>query len=182
MATEKMESLAAHYADQAVRSVFIYTREAHPAENYGHHTSMDDKRALARVFKEHSNVQRQILIDSLDGAAHRAYGEWPNMTYIVGRGGIIHYKASWISVDDIEDSLTAILDFEAIRTEEKLIPYYCERSAWCTRDNSGFMDGLRRNGPKALDDLAKGRQKQGLPSAPPPGVPLAAPGNFYKPK
>jgi len=41
MAADAMETLAGRYTRRAVRSVFIYTREAHPGENYRQHTSMD---------------------------------------------------------------------------------------------------------------------------------------------
>lgn len=84
-----MEQLSDQFSDRAVRSVFIYTREAHPGENYRHHQSMDDKRRNARAFQEHSKVRRQILLDDLSGSAHRAYGALPNMTWIMGRGGLI---------------------------------------------------------------------------------------------
>ena len=77
MAAAPMEDLASRYADRAVRSVFIYTREAHPGENYRHHESMEDKRAVARAFVEHSNVKREILLDDLEGSAHRTYGPCP---------------------------------------------------------------------------------------------------------
>ena len=64
-----MEDLHARYADRAVRSVFIYTHEAHPGENYRHHTSMDDKRA---------NWQECQLCDNSDfhpGTVCRINGE-----------------------------------------------------------------------------------------------------------
>ena len=101
MAAAAMEDLAQRYADRAVRSVFVYTREAHPGENYRHHTSMADKRARARAFKEHSKARRPILLDDLEGTCHRAYGLLPNMTWIMGRGGLVLYKGSWTGVEDI---------------------------------------------------------------------------------
>jgi len=48
-----------------VRSVFVYTREAHPGENYQHHTSIEDKRRNVRAFREQSGVRRQILLDDV---------------------------------------------------------------------------------------------------------------------
>src|ERR671935_111583 len=72
MAAESMERLADQYRSRAVRSVFIYTREAHPAEDYRHHRSMDEKRHHARAFVQHSRLGRQILPDDLPGASRRA--------------------------------------------------------------------------------------------------------------
>ncbi len=74
-----MEDMARRYADRAVRSVFLYVREAHPGESYRHHPTMDDKRHHAQAFKEHSNIARPILLDDVAGTAHRAYGMLPNM-------------------------------------------------------------------------------------------------------
>ena len=39
MAAPAMDDLADRFADRGVSSVFIYTREAHPGENYRHHQS-----------------------------------------------------------------------------------------------------------------------------------------------
>jgi hypothetical protein len=149
MATGSMDDLADRYASRAVRSAFIYTREAHPAENYRHHTSMDDKRRNARAFLEHSKVRRQILLDDLEGAAHRAYGSLPNMTWIIGRGGMIHYKSAWTSEADVADALEDVLDFQANRAKKQWVAFYSERSAWSTRDMNLFKAGLERNGPQA---------------------------------
>ena len=90
-----MEDMAAQYAHRSVRSVLLYTREAHPGEHYRHHSSMEDKRRHARAFQAEFSVRRQILLDELEGTAHRAYGMLPNMTWIIGTSGVIHYKAAW---------------------------------------------------------------------------------------
>jgi hypothetical protein len=155
MAAESMERLADQYADRAVRSVFLYTREAHPGENYRHHASMDDKRANARAFVEHSKVRRQVLLDDLEGTAHRAYGMLPNMTWIIGRGGMIHYKSAWTSEADVVGALEGALDFQANRAKKQWVAFYSERTAWSTRDMNQFKAGLLRNGPQALADYER---------------------------
>lgn len=155
MAAETMEYLADRYADRAVRSVFIYTREAHPGEHYRHHATLDDKRRSARAFRDHCHVRRQVLIDELDGRAHRAYGLLPNMTWIIGRGGFIHYKAAWTNPHDIADALEGVLEFQEERAQRQWIPFYTERSAWSARDRSAFRQGLIRSGPQALADYER---------------------------
>ncbi len=139
-----MEDLAGRYADRAVRSVFIYTREAHPGENYRHHRSIEDKRRNASAFKEHCRIRRQILLDDIRGSAHYAYGLLPNMTWIIGRGGFIHYKSAWTSPADVTGALDAILDFQTNRVRHQWIPFYSERSAWSSRDPARFKEGLLR--------------------------------------
>jgi hypothetical protein len=160
MAAEAMDAIADRYRDRAVRSVFVYTREAHPGEHFPAHRSMDDKRRPARALREQCTVRRTILLDTLDGAAHRAYGLLPNMTWIIGRGGLIHYKAAWTHPPDVEDALCAVLDFQAHRTTRQWIPFYTERSAWSTRDRTRFREGLRRAGPQALADYERALSAQ----------------------
>jgi hypothetical protein len=181
MATGSMDDLADRFASRAVRSVFIYTREAHPAENYRHHRSMDDKRRNARAYLEHSKVRRQILLDDLEGTAHRAYGLLPNMTWIMGRGGMIHYKSSWTSEADLADALEGVLDFQANRAKKQWVAFYSERSAWSTRDMNQFKAGLERNGPQALADYQRMLEaNKAARAAPSEDVGPRIPGNFYK--
>ena len=181
MAAEAMESLAGRHASRAVRSVFIYTREAHPGENYRHHTSIEDKRRNAHAFREHSKIRRQILLDDLAGTAHHAYGLLPNMTWIIGRGGFIHYKSAWTSPSDVEDALDGVLDFQANRARRQWTAFYSERSAWSTRDQVKFKEGLLRAGPQAVADYERMLQEAGAArSAPPEDVGPRVPGNFYK--
>lgn len=148
-----MDDLADRYADRGVTSVFLYTREAHPGENYRHHTSMDVKRANAAAFREHSSVRRPILLDDLDGTAHRAYGLLPNMTFIVLPGGRIAYKAAWTAAEDVESALVWTLDHLGRRRDERLVPLYSERLAWRTNDPAAFREGLERTGPQAVSDF-----------------------------
>lgn len=153
MAAEAMDDLGDRFAHRGVTSIFIYTREAHPGEHYGHHTSMQDKRDHARAFAEHSAVRRRILIDDLAGSCHRAYGLLPNMTWIIGPGGIIYYKACWTDAGDVEDALSQTLDHFERRRGDQLVSFYSERLAWRQRDQDAFRAGLDRAGPQAVTDF-----------------------------
>lgn len=181
MAADAMEKLADRYANRAVRSVFIYTREAHPGEHYSHHRSMDDKRHHARAFRDQFHITRQILLDDLQGSAHRAYGLLPNMAWIIGRGGFIHYKAAWTSPVDVAHALEAVLLFQETRAENQWVPFYSERSAWSTRGHAAFVEGLRRAGPQAVADFERAIKAAGASrSAPLEDVGPRVPGNFYR--
>lgn len=171
-----MEALADRYADRAVRSVFLYTREAHPAENLRPIESMDDKRSHAGMFRDEANIRRQILLDDVEGTAHRAYGTLPNMTWIVSRGGVIQYKASWTDVNDVEDALKQTLDQLDNRIKGNLMPFYSERTTYTPRDMDRFREGLVRAGPQAVDDM-----KRAMEAGAARGGPPQAPGSFYKP-
>lgn len=176
-----MDSLADRYADRAVRSVFIYTREAHPGEHYRHHATMDDKRHHARAFLENSKVRRQILLDDLSGSAHRAYGMLPNMTWIMGRGGLIHYKSSWTNAEDVESALKGAMEFQANRAKNRWVGFYSERTAWSPRDMALFKQGLERAGPQAVADYDRMLTGAGTSrAAPSEEIGPRVPGNFYK--
>lgn len=152
-----MEDMARRYADRAVRSVFLYTREAHPGESYRHHSTMDDKRHQARAFRQHNDIERRILLDDIAGTAHRAYGALPNMTWIVGRGGVIYYKAAWTDAGDVEDALRATLDGLAGRAADPpRAPFYSERLSWRVRDMQAFRRQLAIAGPQAVSDFFGG--------------------------
>lgn len=148
-----MEDMARRYADRAVRSVFLYTREAHPGENYRHHTSMDDKRHRARAFRDHNDVRRPILLDDITGTAHRAYGMLPNMSWIIGRGGVVYYKAAWTDAADLEKALAETVDALERRKTIPMAPFYSERLAWRPRDDAAFRRQLEIAGPQAVSDF-----------------------------
>jgi len=148
-----MNEIADKYAAQDIGSVFIYTHEAHPGENYRHHGSMDDKRHHAHAFQTEFNVRRPMLLDDLEGTVHRAYGTLPNMTWIIGPGGLIHYKAAWTDPSDIEDTLRYSLDALERRVKDRLLPYHSERLKWRGRDDAKFRERLKKNGPQAVTDF-----------------------------
>lgn len=154
-----MDAIADRHADRAVRSVFIYTREAHPGEEYRHHTTMDGKRANARALRAVVGIRRRILLDALDGPMHRAYGSLPNMTWIFGRGGLILYKSAWTDPEDVADSLGRALDGLARRVKGDKLPFYSERLSWRVRDDDTFRELLTRCGPQAVSDFFDKRPK-----------------------
>ena len=145
--------MARRYADRAVGSVFLYTREAHPRESYRQHTTMDDKRHHARAFQEHNAIERQILLDDVEGTAHRTYGMLPNMTWIIGRGGVVYYRAAWTDVRDLEAALVETLDGLKRRVSEPLAPFHSERLSWRVRDMESFRRQLAVSGPQAITDF-----------------------------
>lgn len=149
-----MNALAEQYAEQDVGSIFLYTHEAHPGELYPHLTSMDQKLRHARGLRDELGVQRPILVDSLDGACHRAFGSMPNMTWIFTRSRIPIYKSDWTDVRSVENALIYFLDVTRRRRQgERLAPFRVERLDYRTRDQERFYEGLERSGPKAVKEF-----------------------------
>lgn len=156
-----MDDLAKRYQDRTVRSIFIYTREAHPGERVRHHKTLQDKRERARLFQGEFNVERQIFLDDLDGTAHSVYGMLPNMTWILGKGGLVEYRAGWTIPSDIELAINHSLEAQSLRAQRSMmLPCYTERRLWQVKDEELFREGLERNGPQAVSDFFNDRLEE----------------------
>jgi hypothetical protein len=156
MAAPSMNALAERVAGRDVGSIFLYTNEAHPGEIYPHLTSMEQKLRHARDLRDVLGVTRPILVDSLDGACHRAYGSMPNMTWIFNRSGQPIYKSDWTNMESVANAIDYFLDVaERRRSKEKLAPFRVERLDYRTQNQEAFYQGLERNGPKAVEEFRK---------------------------
>ncbi len=149
-----MDALADEFAAQNVGSIFLYTHEAHPGENYPHLTSMSQKTDHARDLRDVYGVKRPILLDALDGACHRTYGSMPNMTWIFNKAGAPVYKSNWTDVNSVRNALEYYLDVvQRRRDRERLVPFHVERLDYRQSDREGFYAGLARSGPKAVREF-----------------------------
>ncbi len=139
--------------------MFVYTREAHPGENVPHHDSLDRKLACARLLRDETGIRRPILVDDLAGSVHRRYGSMPNMTWVIGRGGRVAYKANWTSAANVEAFLVRFL---AAGTERPrgaaLAVYETEQLEFRQVDREKFTKRLLRNGPRAAEEFSKAQQ------------------------
>jgi len=138
---------------------FVYTREAHPGELVGAHGSFDEKRAHARRLRDEIGIRRPILVDELDGSAHRSYGLLPNMTWVIGRGGRIIYKSDWTSATNVEGFLRR---YQAARSRRPATggvgPYNTEQVEFRDLDRPAFYDLLERNGPRARSEFHRAEE------------------------
>lgn len=149
-----MNALADKYASQSVGSIFLYTNEAHPGENFPHLTSMAQKTAHAHALQEVYGVTRPILLDGLAGACHLAFGGMPNMTWIFNRAAVPVYKSTWTDVNSVENALKYYLEMvQRRRAGEKLAPFRVERLDYRQVDQEGFYAGLARSGPRAVREF-----------------------------
>lgn len=155
MAAETMNAAATRFASQGIGSIFLYTHEAHPAEHYPPLRSMEQKSKHAQALRDVYGVTRPILLDALDGACHRTYGGYPNMTYIFSRTGQIVYKSDWTSAESVVRMLEYLIEVKDRRKSgERLAPFRVERVEFREQDRDGFNKGLERNGPQAASDFA----------------------------
>jgi hypothetical protein len=155
MAAPSMNAMSDKYKEK-VGSIFLYTNEAHPGENYPHLTSMAQKFKNASDLRDILGVTRPIMVDSFDGACHRAYGSMPNMTWLINRAGTILYKSDWTDVTSVDRAVEYFLSVNQRRREgQPLAPFRVERLDYRVRDMDGFNKGLERSGPKAVKEFAE---------------------------
>lgn len=149
-----MDEIAETYADRGVRSVFLYVREAHPGENYPHHSCFEQKAEHATVFKQRWNCRRPILLDDLEGTAHEAFGRLPNMTYILGTDHRVLFRADWTDADTVRFAVEYLLAVDARERDGTVIePFYVELRGFRWEDVGGFAAGLAFNGPRAVSEF-----------------------------
>jgi hypothetical protein len=156
MAAPSMNKLADDYADRGMGSIFLYTQEAHPGENYPPLTSMEQKFANAADLRDKLGVTRQIYADAFEGDCHWGYGSMPNMTWIFNAKGVPLYKSDWSDAASAENAVAYFLDVETRRKSgEVLVPFNVERLDYRNNDTRAFFEGLALAGPKAVEEFKK---------------------------
>ena len=108
-----IKELQVKYPD--VEFLLVYVREAHPGSRLGPHQSNGQKIERAEKLRQFYDEPRKILIDDLQGKMHKAYGELPNMVYIIDPDGRIIYRSDWAFPKRIEKIL---LNRNKINTDE----------------------------------------------------------------
>ena len=161
--------MAKEYEAERYQFIFVYTREAHPGENFPAHRNLEQKLSHALSLKERSQVQRPILVDDLIGTGHKLYGGLPNMTYVVGRSGRILFRSDWTDPPTIKTALEYIQSASRQRREgTRLAPFYAEIVGYRWSDLEKHHEVLKQAGPQALDDWEQS-QKRSSQQAPRPG-------------
>ena len=155
-----LTELYQRYRDKGFEFFIVYVREAHPGENFPHHSSHERKLGHARKFKELENVRLPMLIDDIEGSTHRAYGLLPNMVYLIDRDGIIVYKSDWTDTKEIEGMCESLLRLDGMKSRNVPIvrEAVSQRLHWIPMDPKDRERVYRRSGEKAIGDYltAKG--------------------------
>lgn len=90
---DTMKALTEKHPDTSFE--IMYVREAHPGESRPKHGDESGKLANAYALQHEDGEGRLILIDSLNGDAHAAYGSFPNAVFIINRNGCVVYYSDW---------------------------------------------------------------------------------------
>lgn len=137
----------------------VYVREAHPGENFPHHTSFEQKMAHARKLRDLENISLPILVDDIEGSTHKAYGLQPNMVYLINRDGVIVYKSDWTDAHELETMCESLGRLDKMKAHE--VPIIrrgvSERLHWIPMDPVHRERIYRRSGEKAIRDYFNAR-------------------------
>lgn len=130
-------------------------REPHPGEHYHERRTWEEKLQYARDCRAQDAIETGLLVDDLTGTVHRAYGEMPNMVYIVDKHGKIVYKAMWTDHVEIESVLENLVMAEAMTARGvRVRPSYTEKISYVVGYGQDVRDKvLDRAGPKARADM-----------------------------
>ncbi len=142
------------YQSKGFEFFVIYVREAHPGENFPHHTSFEQKLAHARKLKELEGVKIPILVDDLQGTTHKAYSLLPNMVYLVDRDGMVVYKSDWTDAVELDGMCESLIRLDEMKVQQVPIirKGVSERIHWIPMDPALRERVYRRSGEKAIKD------------------------------
>ena len=141
------------FADQAFAFFLLYTRESHPAENYGAHTSLEQKLAYARDLQRLEDVRVPILVDHLDGRIHRAYGLWPNALFVIHKDGRLIFRSNMANHLELRQFLEDILAAEKAAAAGRVLHLqYSERVIAHEADQATHRRVYARAGQSAFED------------------------------
>ena len=113
--TKAMNALQDAYPE--VHFLLLYIREAHPGKRTGAVTNFDEKMEHARATERLYGERREVLIDDLEGTAHKLYGSMPNMTYVISKSGLVKFRANWTDIDALQKVLKSIDDESIVRED-----------------------------------------------------------------
>ena len=100
---KQMNVLVKEFKD--VRFLVLYIREAHPGSNIPSITSIKEKLNHAGRLPGEENERRTIIVDTLDGNAHKLYGLFPNAVYVINPEGTVIFRSDWNIPANVKDVL-----------------------------------------------------------------------------
>ena len=100
----------------------LYVREAHPGERTPAHQSLEAKLRAAEVSCRRHQDDRPVVVDGIDGEAHKALGSMPNSIFVFAVDGTVLFRSVWNNALKIEPVLRdvthrtdiAVRDFKPI--------------------------------------------------------------------
>ena len=101
---KKMNRLAKEFQD--VRFLVLYVREAHPGSSVSPLKSIKEKLEHANRLPGEEHEERTIIVDTLNGNAHKLYGSFPDAVYVINPQGIVVFRSDWNIPSKVQEVLS----------------------------------------------------------------------------
>ena len=107
------EKLADKYANRDVKVFNIYVREPHAGEGgflaFKNHENFEHKLGYAKELARIKGMKNTILLDGMDQKVHEMLGSLPTFVYLVGKDGLVKYKATWSDAEYVDQHLAELV-------------------------------------------------------------------------
>jgi peroxiredoxin len=101
---QKMNQVAKEFPD--VQFLVLYIRETHPGSSVPPHKSIEEKLDHAKRLPGEENEQRTIIVDTIDGNAHKLFGSYPDAVYIINPQGTVVFRSDWTIPSNVQEVLS----------------------------------------------------------------------------
>lgn len=105
-----------------ISNSILYVREAHPGQEIPMHKDLDDKLNCAQLLRDADGEKRTIIVDDIEGSAHKAYGSMPNAVFIINKHGCVVFRAGWNNGEATRAALRSLIKGEPIRAKSYFKP------------------------------------------------------------
>jgi len=75
--------------------VIVEVREAHPGKSTPQPKTFDEKMKHAEQLRDIHRFKFEVAVDDIDGTFHRAMSPKVNSAYVLGKDGVILFRAHW---------------------------------------------------------------------------------------
>jgi hypothetical protein len=86
------------------------TRQAHPGQQAPPYASDEQKRRDALAYREEEATPWPVLVDDLEGRAHRVYGCLFDPSYLLDADGRVAYYNTWTHAPTLHRALEALIE------------------------------------------------------------------------
>lgn len=143
-----------YFSWRPVQFLFIYASESHPGERYPHHESFEQKLAHARDLQRIEEIRFPVLVDSLDGEVHRAYGPRPNPCFVVNREQRLVYRTPATDPSSLREYLDHLLLWDEAKQRGATTNFlYLEALRFHIPDGPIHESVVSRAGQRAVEEF-----------------------------
>ncbi len=89
-----LRELHARFGD-SIRFVLVNVREAHPGKSTPQPKTINEKMKHAEQMRDFHGFNFEVAADDIDGNFHRAMSPKVNSAYVLGKDGVILFRAHW---------------------------------------------------------------------------------------